>query len=215
MSTAVRLQPDDVLLVIDVQNDFCPGGALPVPEGDQVVPVINRLAARFPHAVVTKDWHPKDHVSFAAAHPGAQVHDVIETPYGSQVLWPEHCVQATRGAELHPDLDLPGCELVLHDANDPLLESYSGFFANDHRTPTGLNGYLRERGLKRLFLAGLATDFCVQYTALDARRLGFDVFVIEDGCRGIDLEGSVEQAWRSMAEAGVVRIREVDLGVAQ
>jgi len=211
MSDNIELQADDVLLVIDVQNDFCPGGALPVAGGDEVVPVINRLARMFPHMILTQDWHPKDHISFASSHPGKEPHDVIETEYGPQVLWPDHCVRGTPGADLHPELQVPACELIHRDAYRAKMESYSAFFENDHTTPTGLGGYLRERGLTRLFLVGLATDFCVQYSALDGRKLGFDVFVIEDACRGIDLEGSLEQAWANMASAGVVRIRAADL----
>jgi len=211
MPDSIELQADDVLLVIDVQNDFCPEGALPVPGGDEVVPVINRLARMFPHVILTQDWHPKDHISFASSHPGKEPHDVIETEYGPQVLWPDHCVRGTPGADLHPELQVPACELILRDAYRAKMESYSAFFENDHTTPTGLGGYLRERGLTRLFLVGLATDFCVQYSALDGRKLGFDVFVIEDACRGIDLEGSLEQAWANMARAGVVRIRAADL----
>ena len=211
MPDNIELQADDVLLVIDVQNDFCPGGALPVAGGDEVVPVINRLARMFPHVILTQDWHPKDHISFASSHPGKEPHDVIETEYGPQVLWPDHCVRGTPGADLHPELQVPACELILRDAYRPTMESYSAFFENDHTTPTGLGGYLRERGLTRLFLVGLATDFCVQYSALDGRKLGFDVFVIEDACRGIDLEGSLEQAWANMARAGVARIQAADL----
>ena len=207
----VQIQSDDVLLVVDVQNDFCPGGALPVQNGHEVVPVVNGLAAMFRHMVLTQDWHPADHASFASAHPGQQPYDQIEMAYGPQVLWPDHCVQGTPGAAFHPSLAVSGCELILRKGHDARIDSYSAFFENDRRTPTGLAGYLRERTLSRVFLAGLATDFCVHYSALDATAHGFETFVLEDGCRGIDLDGSLAQAWRNMAEAGVVRVRSGDL----
>ncbi|HEY8504047.1 MAG TPA: bifunctional nicotinamidase/pyrazinamidase, partial [Gemmataceae bacterium] len=194
-----------VLLVVDIQNDFCPGGALAVPEGDQVVPVINKLSRRFAHVILTQDWHRPDHLSFASSHPGRKPLERIELPYGEQILWPDHCVQGTPGADFHPDLDVVNCELILRKGYNREIDSYSAFFENDRQTPTGLAGYLRERGLTRLFLVGLATDFCVAYSALDARKLGFEVTVIEAGCRGIDVDGSLEAAWREMEEAGVVR----------
>lgn len=194
-----------VLLVVDVQNDFCPHGALAVPEGDQVVPVINQLSRRFAHVILTQDWHCKDHLSFASSHPGMKPLERIELAYGSQILWPDHCVQGTHGAEFHPDLDVTHCELILRKGYRRDIDSYSAFFENDRRTPTGLAGYLRERGLTQLFVTGLATDFCVAYSALDARRLGFEVTVIEEACRGIDVSGSLAASWRQMAEAGVIR----------
>ena len=180
-----------VLLVVDVQNDFCPGGALAVPDGDAVIEPIHRIARRFEHIVLTQDWHPADHASFASSHAGKKPYDPINLRYGSQTLWPDHCVQGTCGAEFHSRLDLPRAELILRKGFRREIDSYSAFFENDRTTPTGLAGYLRERGLTRVFLAGLAYDFCVGYSALDARRLGFEATVIRDACRAIDLNGSV------------------------
>ena len=194
-----------VLLIVDIQNDFCPKGALAVAGGDEVVPVINRLSRRFAHVVLTQDWHCEDHLSFASSHPGKRAYDRVVLPYGEQILWPDHCVAGTPGADFHPALDLTHCELVIRKGYHREIDSYSAFFENDRQTPTGLAGYLRERGLVRLFLVGLATDFCVAYSALDARRLGFEVTVIEAGCRGIDIAGSLAAAWKQMEEAGVVR----------
>jgi len=200
-------QEDQVLLVIDVQNDFCPGGALAVPEGDQVVPVINRLSRQFAHVIMTQDWHSPDHLSFASSHQSMQPLARVELSYGSQILWPDHCVRGTRGAEFHPALDLTRCELIIRKGYRREIDSYSAFFENDRQTPTGLAGYLHERGLSRLAIVGLATDFCVAYSALDARRLGFEVTVIENACRGIDLDGSLGAAWQQMEAAGVIRVR--------
>jgi nicotinamidase/pyrazinamidase len=211
MGGQVRVSGDDALLVIDVQNDFCPGGALAVAQGDQIVPLVNRLARHFRHVVLTQDWHPRGHVSFASSHPGRKPYETITLPYGEQVLWPDHCVPGTPGAEFHPALDTRPASLIVRKGHDPAIDSYSALYENDHRTSTGLAGYLRERGLRRLFLAGLATDFCVQYSALDARREGFDVHVIEDAVRGIDLQGSLARAWQAMEAAGVRRLREADL----
>lgn len=194
-----------VLLAVDIQNDFCPDGALAVAEGDRVVPVINRLSRQFRHVVLTQDWHCQDHLSFASSHPGKKPFDRIELSYGEQILWPDHCVEGTRGAEFHPRLDVAHCELIIRKGYHREIDSYSTFFENDRRTPTGLAGYFRERGLTRLFLVGLATDFCVAYSALDARRLGFEVTVIEAGCRGIDVDGSLAAAWNRMEQAGVSR----------
>ncbi len=196
---------DRVLLVTDLQNDFCPGGPLAVPGGDEVVPVINRVARQFAHVILTQDWHTPDHLSFASSHPGRRPLERIELASGPQILWPDHCVQGTKGADFHPDLDVAHCELILRKGYHRGIDSYSVFFENDRRTPTGLAGYLRERGLRRLFLAGLATDFCVAWSALDARRLGFAVTVIEDGCRAIDVDGSLAAAWEQMLSAGVIR----------
>ena len=170
----------DVLLVVDIQNDFCPGGRLGVPRGDQVVPVVNRLARRFTHIVLTQDWHPPGYLSFASSHAGAQPYQTIDVDYGAQILWPEHCVQGTAGAAFRDDLDVPNAELVLRKGYHPGIESYSAFYENDRRTPTGLASYLRERGFRRVFLAGLAFDFCVRYSAEDARRIGFEVVVVDD-----------------------------------
>ena len=202
--------PDDLLLVIDVQNDFCPGGALAVGEGDAVVPVVNRLAQRFAHVVLTQDWHPPRHSSFATSHPGATPFQTITMPYGAQTLWPEHCVQGTAGAAFHPQLSTERAELVIRKGFRGEIDSYSAFYENDRRTPTGLAGYLRERELKRIFIVGLATDYCVHYSAVDARRLGFETIIIESGCRAIDLAGSLAQAWTSMQAAGVQRIADVE-----
>jgi len=194
-----------VLLVVDIQNDFCPNGALAVPEGDQVVSVINKLARRFAHVILTQDWHRDDHLSFASSHPGKKPLERVELSYGPQILWPDHCIQGTPGAEFHPQLDIEHCELVIRKGYHREIDSYSAFFENDRETPTGLAGYLRERGLQQLFIVGLATDFCVAYSALDARRLGFDVTVIENACRGIDVDGSLAAAWQQMEAAGVIR----------
>lgn len=200
---------DDVLLITDVQNDFCPGGALAVAGGDAVVPVVNRLAERFGHVVLTQDWHPPHHSSFASSHPGSAPFETISMPYGQQILWPDHCVQGTPGAAFHPQLKTERAELVIRKGFHPEIDSYSTFYENDRRTPTGLAGYLRERGLRRIFLTGLATDFCVYYSAVDARRLGFDAVVIEAGCRAIDLAGSLDAAWAEMAAAGVQRVNDL------
>jgi len=205
----MQIQAGDLLLVIDVQNDFCPGGALAVGEGDAVVPVINRLAERFDHVVLTQDWHPSGHSSFASSHPGSSPFESIAMPYGPQTLWPDHCVQGTPGADFHPKLLTDRAELVIRKGFRRAIDSYSAFYENDRRTPTGLAGYLRERGLRRIFLAGLATDYCVYYSALDARREGFDAVVIEAGCRAIDLAGSLAAAWTGMTEAGVQRVDDL------
>ncbi|APW61821.1 Serine/threonine-protein kinase PK-1 [Paludisphaera borealis] len=194
-----------VLLVVDVQNDFCPGGALAVPGGDELPTIINKLSRRFAHVILTQDWHPEDHLSFASSHPGAKPFTSVELSYGPQILWPDHCVQNEEGAEFHPKLKVEHCEMIIRKGYHRDIDSYSAFFENDRTTPTGLAGYLRERGLNRLFLTGLATDFCVAYSALDARRLGFEVTVIESACRGIDLDGSLEASWLQMEEAGVIR----------
>lgn len=181
----------DVLLVVDVQNDFCPGGNLAVPRGDEVVPLINGLADRFAHVVLTQDWHPREHLSFASAHAGAKPYQTIAVAYGTQVLWPDHCVQGTKGAAFRGDLKIPHAELVLRKGYHREIDSYSAFYENDRTTHTGLAGYLRERGFTRVFLAGLAFDFCVRYSAEDAKREGFEAIVVEDACRGIDVDGSM------------------------
>jgi len=191
------------LIVIDVQRDFCPGGALAVAEGDVVVPVINALMDSFAIRVLTQDWHPMNHQSFAANHPDAAPYSMIDMPYGPQVLWPTHCVQGTDGAEFHPDLRTAPADLIVRKGFRPQIDSYSAFFENDRTTPTGLDGYLRNRGVTTLTFVGLATDFCVAYSALDAARLGFDVSVHLPGCRGIDLNGSLSAALDQMRSAGV------------
>jgi nicotinamidase/pyrazinamidase len=200
---------DDLLLVIDVQNDFCSGGALAVADGDAVVPFINRLAERFGHVALTQDWHPAGHSSFATSHPGSAPFQTINMPYGQQTLWPDHCIQGTPGSAFHPQLQTQRAQLVVRKGFRSAIDSYSAFFENDRRTPTGLAGYLRDRGLKRVFLVGLATDFCVHYSAVDARRLGFDAVLIEAGCRAIDLAGSLDAAWDGMAQAGVQRVSNI------
>jgi nicotinamidase/pyrazinamidase len=207
----MRAGESDILLVVDVQKDFCPGGALAVPGGDEVVPVANGLGERFPHVVLTQDWHPLGHHSFASAHPGRKPFETITLSYGPQTLWPDHCVQGTPGAEIHPDLQLPRAEMVVRKGFRPAIDSYSAFFENDRKTPTGLAGYLRERGFTRVFLAGLTTDFCVHFSALDARREGFAAVLIEDACRAIDLEGSLARAMRAMAAAGVERVTSAEI----
>jgi nicotinamidase/pyrazinamidase len=199
----MQIDARDVLIVVDVQNDFCAGGALEVPGGDQVIPAIHRVAPLFQHIVLTQDWHPANHSSFASAHPGKQPFEQIELNYGAQTLWPDHCVQGTRGAEFHPDLHLPQSELTLRKGYDPAIDSYSAFFENDRSTPTGLAGYLKERGIQRVFLSGLAYDFCVAYSALDARWLKLATYVLQDACRAIDLDGSADRAEEDFVEAGV------------
>ena len=196
-------QDDTALIVIDVQVGFCPGGNLAVPDGDAVVPGINALMAEHAHVVLTQDWHPAGHSSFASAHPGRAPYDVVEMPYGPQVLWPDHCVQGTADAAFHPDLDADRAQAVIRKGWNPAIDSYSAFFENDRTTPTGLEGYLRTRGIARLTLVGLALDFCVAYSARDAARLGFDVAVREDLTRAIDLDGSRAAARDAMRADGV------------
>jgi nicotinamidase/pyrazinamidase len=196
----------DVLLVIDVQNDFCPGGSLAVPDGDAILPTVNRLAREFAHVILTQDWHPPGHSSFASAHPGRQPYETTEMDYGPQILWPDHCVQDTPGAAFRSGLDVPSAELVLRKGFHRAIDSYSAFRENDRRTATGLAAYLRERGFERVTLCGLATDFCVLYSALDAREAGFATSVVIDACRGIDHEGSLARACAAMREAGVTLI---------
>ena len=198
----------EVLLIVDVQNDFCPGGALAVPHGDEIVPAVNRLAAEFAHVILTQDWHPRGHASFASSHPGRQPFEAIEVAYGQQILWPDHCVQRTHGAAFHPGLEVPHAELVLRKGFRSAVDSYSAFFENDHHTATGLVGYLRERGFERLTLCGLATDFCVLYSALDGRNAGFEVSVVTSACRGIDIDGSLDHALAAMREAGVMLLAD-------
>ena len=200
----------DCLVIIDVQNDFCPGGALAVPGGDDVVEAINRLGERFAHRILAQDWHPPGHLSFASSHPGKAPLETTELDYGLQVLWPDHCVQGTSGAEFHHALEVDGSELILRKGFRREIDSYSAFFENDKTTATGLTGYLRTRGFERLFLTGLATDFCVGFSALDARAEGFEVCLVEDGCRGIDVEGSLTSIREQMDAAGVQRLTSSD-----
>jgi nicotinamidase/pyrazinamidase len=196
---------DDILLVADVQNDFMPGGALSVPRGDEVVLVINALAARFTNVVLAQDWHPPGHVSFASSHPGRRPLERVLLPYGEQVLWPDHCVQGTPGAAFHPALAIPHTQLVIRKGFHRAVDSYSAFLEADRKTATGLAGYLRERAMRRVFVCGLATDFCVASSSIDARRAGFEVVVVEDACRAIDTAGSLARAWADLAAAGVAR----------
>jgi nicotinamidase/pyrazinamidase len=207
---SMTLTQSDALLVIDLQNDFCPpvhgaGGALAVTEGDTIVPLINALAARLPHTILTQDWHPADHISFATTH-AKDPYDTIAAPYGPQVLWPDHCLQHSPGAGFHPALDVPQAELILRKGFRQEIDSYSAFLENDHTTPTGLAGYLRERGITRLFFCGLAYDFCVRYSALDSKALGFETIVIEDASKAVNLHHSVADTNDALAAAGVPRI---------
>jgi nicotinamidase/pyrazinamidase len=212
MTGPVELGAGDALIIVDVQDDFCPGGALAGPECDAVVPPINRLAGRFAHVLLTQDWHPPGHSSFASSHAGRQPFETIELAYGPQTLWPDHCVQGSAGAQFHRDRAATKAELVIRKGYDPAIDSYSAFYENDQKTPTGLTGYLRSRGFTRVFLAGLATDFCVAFSAADAAREGFEAVVIEDACRAIDLEGSLAAARERMAGAGVRFVATADLG---
>ncbi|MDE5447045.1 bifunctional nicotinamidase/pyrazinamidase [Bradyrhizobium sp. CSA207] len=213
---AASIKPDDAsaLIVIDVQNCFLPGGSLAVKEGEQVVPVINKMAKAFTNVVMTQDWHTPGHISFASVHAGKKPFETVELPYGKQVLWPDHCVQGTDGAALSKDLSIPQAELVIRKGFHKDVDSYSAFLEADGKTSTGLAGYLKARKIKRVFVAGLATDFCVAWTALDARKAGFEVYVVEDACRGIDTQGSLTKAWADMAKAGVKRIQSADIAVS-
>jgi nicotinamidase/pyrazinamidase len=212
----IHIRPTDALLVIDLQNDFCPaadgvGGALAVSGGDQIVPLINSLGQGFDHVLLTQDWHPRGHISFASSHPGKQPYEQTEAPYGPQTLWPDHCVQGSSGTALHPGLDLPHTELILRKGFRRDIDSYSAFLENDHLTPTGLAGYLRERGLTRLFLCGLAYDFCVRFSAVDGAALGFECLVIEDATRAVNLPGSVDATHKALAVAGAARIQAAEV----
>jgi len=190
------------LLIIDVQNDFCPGGALAVPDGDSIIPVINSMIPMFDAVIQTQDWHTEGHHSFASSHNGKEPYDTIEMDYGTQVLWPDHCVQGTNGADFHPDLNTTKTEVIIRKGFRKEIDSYSTFFENDQKTPTGLTGYLQERGISEIYVAGLATDFCVKWSVLDGLKEKFTVHVVEDAVKGIDIEGSVEQAWIEMEKAG-------------
>jgi nicotinamidase/pyrazinamidase len=205
------LRPTDALLVIDLQNDFCPGGALAVTDGDKVVPIINTLAQKFDHVILTQDWHPNRHISFASTHPDTKPFATIEVPYGPQTLWPDHCVQHSEGAAFHPALSIPHAELILRKGFRHHIDSYSAFLENDHFTPTGLAGYLRERNLTRLFLTGLAYDFCVRYSAIDGKKLGFETIVIEDATRPVNLSGSVVATHEALAAAAITRIQSEEI----
>ena len=202
----------DALVVVDIQYDFLPGGSLAVAGGDDIIEPVNALATRFRNVVLTQDWHPAGHISFASSHPGAKPFDVIELPYGPQILWPDHCVIGTRGAQFSVRLDIPRAQAVIRKGYRDTIDSYSGFKENDHRTQTGLAGYLNERGLKRLFICGLATDYCVAWTAQDGIAAGFDCIVIEDATRAIDNNGSLAAAWERMNAAGVKRMTMAEIG---
>jgi nicotinamidase/pyrazinamidase len=201
----------DALIVVDVQNCFIPGGSLAVKEGDVIVPLINRLAKSFENVVLTQDWHTPAHTSFASAHPGKKPFESVMLPYGNQILWPDHCVQGTEGAQLHKDLSIPHAQLVIRKGYHRDVDSYSAFIEADGKTKTGLDGYLKGRGIENVYVCGLATDFCVGWTALDARKLGFNAAVIEDACRGIDTQGSLAAAWENMKRAGVRRMNSGDI----
>jgi len=213
---AQRIKPDarSALIVVDVQNCFVTGGTLPVPKGEEVVPVINKLAKAFENVVITQDWHTPGHASFASTYPGKKPFETTKLPYGTQVLWPDHCVQGTDDANLVKDLDIPKAQVIIRKGFHQHVDSYSAFEEADRKTLTGLGGYLKERGIKRVFVTGLATDFCVAWTALDARKAGFEVYVIEDAARGIDLNGSVAAAWINMADKGIKRIQSSDIELA-
>jgi nicotinamidase/pyrazinamidase len=202
---------DAVLIVVDVQNGFMPGGGLPVPRGAEVVPVISRIGKLFGNVVITQDWHPAGHASFASSHAVSAPYDLMTMPYGPQVLWPDHCVQGTLDAALHKDLHLPQAQLIIRKGFHPQVDSYSAFMEADRTTTTGLAAYLQARGLRKAYVCGLATDFCVAWTALDARAAGFEAVVIEDACRAIDLNGSLAQAWKDLQAAGVQRLQTTDL----
>jgi nicotinamidase/pyrazinamidase len=215
LEAAMSIKPDNAsaLLVIDVQNCFLPGGSLAVKDGEQVVPVINRIAKAFTNVVMTQDWHTVGHISFASSHPGKKPFETIDLPYGKQVLWPDHCVQGTEGAALSKELSIPQAALVIRKGFHNDVDSYSAFTEADGKTTTGLAAYLKARQIERVFVAGLATDFCVAWTALDARKAGFEAYVVEDACRGIDTQGSMAKAWADMAKAGVKRIQSGDIAV--
>ena len=206
-----KLDDATVLIIIDAQYGFMPGGGLAVADGDAIVPVINRIAPRFANLVLTQDWHPADHISFAPNHPGRAPFETITLPYGEQVLWPTHCVQGTRDAALHDDLRVPQAQLIIRKGFHRDVDSYSAFMEADRRTSTGLAAYLKARGISKLYLCGLATDYCVAWSALDARAAGFEATVIEDACRAIDLNGSLARAWADMAAAGVGRVQSTDI----
>lgn len=208
MSTALNNDSHDrALLVIDVQNDFTAGGALEVPHGDEIVPLVNRIATHFRNVVQAQDWHPAGHISFASSHPGSKPFDTIELPYGPQVLWPDHCIQGSKGAQFHRRLDIPHTQLIVRKGGNPQVDSYSAFTEADQQTTTGLAGYLREKGITTVYLVGLALDFCVAWSALHARREGFVTYVVIDACRAIDSDGSLERAMAEMQNAGVMFIK--------
>jgi nicotinamidase/pyrazinamidase len=205
---------DVTLIVVDVQNSFLPGGSLAVPKGDEVIAPINRLARAFRNVILTQDWHPAGHISFASSHAGKQPFERITLPYGPQILWPDHCVQGSRGAAIHRDIDIPHAQLIVRKGFNPQVDSYSAFIEADGTSKTGLDGYLAVRGIRTVYIVGLATDFCVAWSAIDATKLGFEAHVVEDACRGIDTEGSLAAAWRGMEKVAVRRVRSADLAPA-
>ena len=207
----IKPNSSDALLVVDIQYDFLPGGNLGVKDGDAVIQPINALGEKFANVAMTQDWHPRGHISFASNHEGSAPFEIIELPYGPQILWPDHCVWDTHGAAFSSELHLPHAQFVIRKGYHEIVDSYSGFQEADRKTKTGLEGYLRERGFKRLFIAGLATDFCVHWTAVDARAAGFETYVIEDASRAIDTRGSLDGAWKAMTAAGVRRITSDDI----
>ena len=209
----IKPGPDSVLVVVDVQNCFLPGGSLAVAKGDEIIPLINKIAKGFQNVVLTQDWHTSGHISFASSHPGKKPFESVKLSYGNQVLWPDHCVQGTDGAAISKGIDIPHAQLIIRKGYNPNVDSYSAFIEADGKLKTGLDGYLKGRGIKTVFVVGLATDFCVAWTAMDARKLGLAAYVIEDACRGIDTQGSLAKAWADMAKAGVKRIQSNDLAV--
>ena len=202
--SSMNIQASDCLLIIDVQNDFCSAGTLAVPDAEAILPLINELVPQFDTVVMTQDWHPAGHSSFASSHPGKQAFEAITLPYGEQTLWPDHCIQGSHGADFHPDLHTDDAQLIIRKGFRTAIDSYSAFYENDHSTTTGLTGYLQQRGIRRLFCVGLALDYCVRFSAVDARREGFDAVVLQNACRGIDLDGSNDTALAEMRDAGVV-----------
>ena len=211
VATPIKPNNQSALLIIDVQNGFLPGGSLAVKDGDQVIPIINSIAKRFFNVVMTQDWHPKGHLSFASSHSGRKPFETIDLSYGKQVLWPDHCVQGSEGATIAKGIDIPHAELIIRKGYHNDVDSYSAFLEADKETRTGLAGYLKERKIDTVFVTGLATDFCVAWTALDARNAGFNVYVVDDACRGIDINGSIAKAWEDMAKVGVKKIESSDI----
>ena len=211
--TKITPGADSALIVVDVQNCFTPGGSLAVNKGDEIIPLINRLAKAFQNVVLTQDWHTPGHISFASSHAGKKPFESVTLPYGNQILWPDHCVQGTEGAGIHKDIDIPHAQLIIRKGFNRNVDSYSAFVEADGKSKTGLDGYFKERGINTVYVVGLATDFCVAWTAMDARKLGLAATVIEDACRGIDTQGSLAAAWKSMAEAGVKRIKSSEIAL--
>lgn len=213
VAAAIKPGAKDALIVVDVQNCFTPGGSLAVKDGDAIIPLINKLAKSFQNVVLTQDWHTANHISFASQHSGKKPFEIIKLPYGNQVLWPDHCVQGSDGAMIHKGIDIPHAQLVIRKGFNPKVDSYSAFIEADGKSKTGLDGYLKGRGIRNVYVVGLATDFCVGWTALDAKKLGMTASVVEDACRGIDTNGSLAKAWAAMSKAGVKRIQSSAIAV--